>query len=181
MTKTKLDQTFLPASQFLIRSSHLEVFCKKGVLRNFAKFTGKNLCQSLFFNKVAGLRPQVRNFIKKETPVQVLFSEICKISKNSFLYRTPVLIYVREDISSKVLEHQKLPHVIERICLNYIWEKKWLLFGFYHAPSQSDKSFFHRVKKCLDMSSKCYERYMLRGDFNVEKLEPCLSTCYKSF
>ena len=30
---------------------------KKGVLRNFAKFTGKHLCQSLFFNKVAGLRP----------------------------------------------------------------------------------------------------------------------------
>ena len=32
-----------------------EVFCKKGVLRNFAKFTGKRLCQSLFYNKVAGL------------------------------------------------------------------------------------------------------------------------------
>ena len=28
---------------------------KKGVLRNFAKFTGKHLCQGLFFNKVAGL------------------------------------------------------------------------------------------------------------------------------
>ena len=27
------------------------MFCKKGVLRNFAKFTGKHLCQSLFFNK----------------------------------------------------------------------------------------------------------------------------------
>ena len=27
---------------------------KKGVLRNFAKFSGKHLCQSLFFNKVAG-------------------------------------------------------------------------------------------------------------------------------
>ena len=26
---------------------------KKSVLRNFAKFTGKHLCQSLFFNKVA--------------------------------------------------------------------------------------------------------------------------------
>ena len=34
-----------------------EVFCKKGVLRNLTKFTGKHLCQSLFFNKVAGLRP----------------------------------------------------------------------------------------------------------------------------
>ena len=34
----------------------MEVFCKKGVRRNFTKFTGKRLCQSLFFNKVAGLR-----------------------------------------------------------------------------------------------------------------------------
>ena len=29
----------------------------RGVLRNFAKFTVKQLCQSLFFEKVAGLRP----------------------------------------------------------------------------------------------------------------------------
>ena len=29
---------------------------RKTVLRNFAKFTGKHLCQSLFLNKVAGLR-----------------------------------------------------------------------------------------------------------------------------
>ena len=39
-----------------IRSSRPEVFCNEGVLRNFAKFTGKDLCQSLFFNKVAALR-----------------------------------------------------------------------------------------------------------------------------
>ena len=30
---------------------------KKGVLRNFAKFTAKHPCQRLFFSKVAGLRP----------------------------------------------------------------------------------------------------------------------------
>ena len=34
------------------RSSRPEVFCEKGFLRNFAKFTGKHLCQNLFFNKV---------------------------------------------------------------------------------------------------------------------------------
>ena len=32
-----------------------QMFFKKGVLRNYAKFTRKQLCQSLFFNKVAGL------------------------------------------------------------------------------------------------------------------------------
>ena len=44
----------------ICRSSRPEVFCKKGVLKNFTKFTGKYLCQSLFFNRVpglAGLRP----------------------------------------------------------------------------------------------------------------------------
>ena len=34
-----------------------EEFCKKAVLRNFAKFTGKRLYQNPFVNKVAGLRP----------------------------------------------------------------------------------------------------------------------------
>ena len=53
---------------------------RKGVLRNFAKFTGKHLCQSFFFNKVAGLKPN----IKKETLAQVFSGEFCEISKNIF-------------------------------------------------------------------------------------------------
>ena len=49
-----------------------EMFYKKHVLENFAKFTGKHLCQSLFFNEVAG-----------------------QISKNTFSYRTfPVVTSV---------------------------------------------------------------------------------------
>ena len=32
------------------------VVLEKSVLRNFAKFTGKHLCQRLFFNKFAGIR-----------------------------------------------------------------------------------------------------------------------------
>ena len=38
-----------------LKNSRPEVFCKKDVLRNFPKFTGKHLCQGLFFNKVTGL------------------------------------------------------------------------------------------------------------------------------
>ena len=47
------------------RSSQLRCSVRKGALRNFAKFTGKHLCQSLFFNEVAGLRLQISvNFVK---------------------------------------------------------------------------------------------------------------------
>ena len=41
----------------LNRSSRQRCSVKEVVLRNFAKFTGKHLCQSFFFNKHAGLRP----------------------------------------------------------------------------------------------------------------------------
>ena len=36
-----------------------EVFYKKCILRNFAKFTREPLCQSLFLNKVSGLGLQL--------------------------------------------------------------------------------------------------------------------------
>ena len=61
-------------------------FVKKGVLRNFAKFTGKHLCQSLFFNKVAGLKSC--NYTKKDTLAQVFSGDFCEISKNVIFYRT---------------------------------------------------------------------------------------------
>ena len=56
-------------------SSHPEVFCKKGVLRNLTKFTKKHLCQILFFSKV-------------ETLAQVFSCEFCEVSKNTWFLRT---------------------------------------------------------------------------------------------
>ena len=45
-----------------------ELLCKKGVLRDFTKFAGKYLCQSLFFNKVAGLSLK-KSFWHRRFPV----------------------------------------------------------------------------------------------------------------
>ena len=50
-------QVLLEKFSTLSRRSRPELFCKKDVPGNFAKFTGKHLYQSLFFSKVAGLRP----------------------------------------------------------------------------------------------------------------------------
>ena len=59
------------------RSSRPEMFSKKGVLKNLAKFTGKHLF----------LRPAT--LFKKVTLAQVFSCEFCKISKNNFFHRTP--------------------------------------------------------------------------------------------
>ena len=64
------------------RSSHLEVFCKKGVLRNFAKFTGKHLCQRLFFNKVAG---RLAPLLKKSLWHRCFLVNFEKFLRTSFL------------------------------------------------------------------------------------------------
>ena len=67
------------------RNSHLEVFYKKSVLGNFTKFTGKQLCQRLFFNKVAGLRPPcfLVDFVK--FPRTPFFTEHLKHEQSLFL------------------------------------------------------------------------------------------------
>ena len=52
----------------VFRSSYQRCSVRKGILRNFAKFTGKHLCQSLFFNKVAGPRTP----FSQSTSVQLL-------------------------------------------------------------------------------------------------------------
>ena len=67
-------------SSFL-RSSLPGVFCKKVVVKNFAELTGKQLRQSLFFNKVTAA---ASNFIKKETLAQVFFSAFCKFLRTPF-------------------------------------------------------------------------------------------------
>ena len=56
----------------LNKNSCPEVFCKKRVLRNFTDFTGKHLCQSLFFNKVAGLGPVRRGTHLRFNAMRVL-------------------------------------------------------------------------------------------------------------
>ena len=60
-------------------SSHSEGFCKKGVLRNFAKFTGNHLCQSLVFDNEAC------NLFKNKTLAQVFLVNFAKFLRTLFL------------------------------------------------------------------------------------------------
>ena len=66
--------------------SHPQVLSIKSVLKNLLKFTEKQLCQSLFFNKTADLGRAT--LLKRDTPTPVFFCEFCKIFKNTFLHYT---------------------------------------------------------------------------------------------
>ena len=77
---------------------------KKGVLKNSARFTGKHLCQSLFFNQVAGLRPAT--LLKKR-----LWHRRFPVNLAKFL-KTPILKSICERLLLVVewRTKQKLSH-----------------------------------------------------------------------
>ena len=87
-----------------------------------------------------------------------------------------ILIYIREDIPGVVLNKYKLPSDIEGIFIELNFRKsKWLLFGTYHPPSQSDNYYFDQVGKALSFYNTTYDKILIAGDLNAEITEPCLS------
>ena len=87
-----------------------------------------------------------------------------------------VIIYVREGISSKILEKHKLPQDVEGMFVELNFRKiKWLLLGIYHLPSQNDQFYSKALDKALDCYSS-YDRIVLIGDFNSEHHETCMET-----
>ena len=74
---------------------------KRGVLKYFPKFTGKHLCQSLFFNKVAGLRPTT--VLKRKLWHRCFSMNFAKILRITFLQNTSglLLLTLTRDTSSQ--------------------------------------------------------------------------------
>ena len=83
--------SFIATFSRLKRRSRRELFCKKGVLKNFAKCTGKHICHKLCFLMKLHARPvTLFKKCKKVTLTQVFSFEFCKYFKNTFFYRTPL-------------------------------------------------------------------------------------------
>ena len=107
------------------------MFCKRGVHKNSAIFTGKHLLESLF-NKVAGI--QACNFLKKTLP-QVFSCEYCHIFKNIFFNSTPLVT------------HSDL----------YNWIPKRSSF-FYNSTVMKAFKYSFPIHFAFNMSIRCSER-----------------------
>ena len=78
------------------------------------------------------------------------------------------MIYVRDDIPSKMLTKHNIPEDTEAAFIKLNFRKcKWLLYATYRAPSQNHNCFFDNIDKCLDVYST-YEKVALTGDFNAQ-------------
>ena len=130
------------------RSSCSEVLCKIGVLRNVAKFTGKHLCQSLFFNKVAGLRSAA--LFKKR-----LWHRCFPVNFAIFL-RTPFFTeHLRWLLLDQILHKCKIASLDEgKIRLTFLFDFQWsfsrellIFFNNYTAFCWKHKLVY--VKICL--------------------------------
>ena len=86
------------------RSTHPEVFCKKGVLRIFTKFTGTHLYQ-------------ISTLFKKKILAQVFSCEICGISENTIFiehlwYKSTRLVFFETMICLvKIMEKFELNNI----------------------------------------------------------------------
>ena len=87
-----------------------------------------------------------------------------------------ILIYVREDISSKQLTKHTFNHDIEGIFLELNLNKyKLLIFGTYHPPTQEKQYYLNNISNSLDLYLRDYDRFMLIGDFNISESDSCFS------
>ena len=85
-----------------------------------------------------------------------------------------IMIYIRENIPSKILEKHNFSDDIEGLFAELNFRKvKWLLFGTYHPPSQNDVYHFNQLDKAIDTYNNC-DKILLIGDLNAESSESCL-------
>ena len=105
-----------------------------------------------------------------------------------------ILVYIRDDIPSKVLKDYNVS--VEGIFIELnLNKKKWLICCSYNPNKNSIKTHLSELGSGLDLYSSKYDNFLLMGDFNAEPKEPSMSeflqlynlknlintpTCYKN-
>ena len=120
-------------------SSHWRCSVKKGVLKNFAKSTGKHLCQSLFFNKVAGLTSAT--LLKKRLWHRCFPVDFAKFLRTPFVQNTSgrLLLWTTasETSNTKYLELMKRRSKVQEknmSCERVLNLDQWKTFSESYKP-----------------------------------------------
>ena len=90
------------------------MFCKRDILKNVVKFTGKHLCWRLFFNKVAELRSatynaqnmkfSIKDFCLKCDQIRMIWSHLLRKSlMENFIFYAALNKKLQRSAFSRIL------------------------------------------------------------------------------
>ena len=129
---------------------------KKGVLKNYTKFTGKHLCQSIIFNKVEGLRPAT--LLKKRLSHRCFPVNFAKFLRTPFLNNTPgrllltILIHQLIVYLEKMNKRHKIQLVlminIPSIFVVIFIDSSFLLVIFLRILRNVSGQLYHETPAC---------------------------------
>ena len=84
------------------------------------------------------------------------------------------MIYIREDIPSRLIE-RKVRNNVEYFFVEInLRKKKWLLFCSYNPHKNYISNYVDVLRRELNIHSSSYENFLLLGDFNAEMTDSSL-------
>ena len=128
------------------RNQSIDLLSKKGVFRNFTKFIGKHLCQSLLFNKVSGLR--TATLLKRRLRHRCFPVNLAKFLKNTFF--TEHLRTTASDSSAMQNISEKCTwHILTFFDVKDIYQKEIYVFVFVWRIKYLQKKIKRIFKKII--------------------------------
>ena len=89
------------------------------------------------------------------------------------------LVYIREDMPSRLLTEYKQPENVECLFVEInIRKKKWFLRGSYSPHRNNISNHLHHLNKDIDVYLKHYDNLLISGDLNVGLRDNCLNAFF---
>ena len=93
-----------------------------------------------------------------------------------------LLMYINENIPSRILNAHIIPNDVEIMCVEMnLRKQKWILLGIYRPPSMNEKYFYDHLSRVVDYYTKTYDRIVIMGDFNSEPTDEHVQTFRNSY
>ena len=151
------------------------MFSKIGVLKNYANFTGKHLCQSILFKKVASL--QTCNFIRKRLQQRCFPVKFAKFLRTPFLTKHLWWLLPNFSLTNSTafwfLHYFMLQRFFSKLV--YTWKE---IIGLLNIFTNQGQKNFHIFRTCKNISVKVFllsnsVGRICRTDFLMKKCKRC--------
>ena len=103
------------------------------------------------------------------------YSKPCSLDRNS--KKGGIILYVRENISSKLINSSCIDHGKEYFLVEInVRKQKWVIICNYNLYKSMIKGNLEYISKQIDSQSSKYDNFLLLGDYNSEPTEEAMKS-----